>query len=144
MKTLSKTNSDTLAVIADLIIPREGTLPSPTDINIVEHIDDSISRTPRLIRLFVEGLKDIEGKDFLILKEKEQIDFLEKYESSHNLFFNELIRHTYNGYYTNPMVIKAIGMTGLPPQPTGYDLEQGENFKLLEKVRDRGQIWRNP
>ena len=144
MRTLSKSNSDTLAVIVDLLIPEVDPLPSPSKINIIEHIDNAISHTPKLIRLFVEGLRDIDDKDFLLLKEKEQIDFLERYECSNNLFFAELIRHTYNGYYTKPMVVKAIGMTGQSPQPKGYDLEQGKNFKLLEKVRERGQIWRNP
>jgi len=144
MRTLSKSNSDTLAVIVDLLIPKKGSLPSPSDIDIVEYIDNTISHTPKLMRLFVDGLRDINNKDFLLLKEKEQIDFLEKYECSNNLFFTELIRHTYNGYYTNRMVVRAIGMTGQPPQPKGYDLEQGENFKLLEKVMERGQLWRNP
>jgi len=144
MRTLSKINSATLSVIVDLLIPKQGCLPSPTDINIVEHIDNTISHTPRLMRLFVEGLRDINHKDFLLLKEKEQIDFLEKYEYSNNLNFKELIQHTYNGYYTNPMVVRAIGMTGQPPQPIGYDLEQGKNFKLLKRVSNRGQIWRNP
>lgn len=144
MRTLSKTNSDTLSTIVDLLIPGKGNLPYPSDIDIVEHIDSAISHKPKLVRLFVEVLKDINDRDFLLLKKKEQIEFLEKYECSHNIFFAELIRHTYNGYYTNPVVVKAIGMTGQPPQPQGYDLEQGENFKLLEKVRERGQIWRNP
>ena len=144
MRTLSKSNSDTLTVIVDLLIPKKGSLPSPSDINVVEHIDNTISDAPQLMRLFVEGLRDINDKDFLSLQEKEQIDLLQKYECTNSLFFAELIRHTYNGYYTNPIVVRAIGMTGHPPQPKGYNLEQGNNFKLLEKVRERGQIWRNP
>ena len=144
MRTLSKSHADTLAVMVDLLIPAKGTLPSPSDINIVEHIDNAISHTAKLIRLFVEGLRDINDKDFLLLNENEQIDFLEKYECANNLFFTELIRQTYNGYYTNPVVVRAIGMTGHPPQPKGHVLEVGKNFKLLEKVRERGQIWRNP
>ena len=108
MRTLSKSNSDTLTAIVDLLIPKKGSLPSPSDINVVEHIDDTISDAPQLMRLFVEGLRDINDKDFLSLQEKEQIDLLQKYECSNSLFFAELIRHTYNGYSTNPIVVRAI------------------------------------
>ena len=144
MKTLSESNSKALAVIVDLLIPEDGDLPSASRVNVVEHIDNTISHSPSLMRLFVEGLRDITNKDFVTLEESEQIYFLKEYESSNKSFFRELIHHTYNGYYTNPVVVKAIGMNGDPPQPYGHELEEGKNLKLLEEVRKRGQIWRNP
>jgi len=63
-------------------------------------------------------------------------------ETQNPIFFSELVRQTYNGYYTTPQVLRLIGTEGRPPQPLGYELEKG-NLELLKKVQDRGQIWRD-
>ena len=143
MRTLSKNNADILDEIVDLLIPAKGNLPAPSKINVVDHIDDALSNTPKLKRIFVEGLSDINNGKFLSLPKIEQIALLKKYESSNEAFFSQLLRHTYNAYYTNPIVTAGIGMTGRPPQPMGYTLEKG-NLTLLDKVIKKGQIWRNP
>jgi len=143
MKTLSKNNADILGEMVDLLIPANKNLPAPSKINVVEHIDDALSNTPKMKRIFVEGLADINNKEFLSLSKMEQIALLTKYESSNGTFFSLLLRHTYNAYYTNPIVVAGIGMTGRPPQPLGYTLEKG-NLTLLAKVIKKGQIWRNP
>jgi hypothetical protein len=143
MKTLSKNNADILGEIVDLLIPAKENLPFPSKIDIVEHIDDALSNTPQIKRIFVEGLSDINNKKFLSLPKMEQIALLKKYESSNETFFSQLLRHTYNAYYTNPIVVAGIGMTGRPPQPMGYTLEKG-NLTLLDKVIKKGKIWRNP
>ena len=143
MKTLSKNNADILGEMVDLLIPANKNLPAPSKIDVVEYIDDALSNTPKMKRIFVEGLTDINNKKFLSLPKMEQIDLLTKYESSNGTFFSQLLRHTYNAYYTNPIVVAGIGMTGRPPQPLGYTLEKG-NLTLLDKVIKKGQIWRNP
>ena len=143
MKTLSKNNADILGEMVDLLIPANKNLPAPSKIDVVEYIDDALSNTPKMKRIFVEGLTDINNKNFLSLPKMEQIALLTKYESSNGAFFSLLLRHTYNAYYTNPIVVAGIGMTGRPPQPLGYTLEKG-NLTLLDKVIKKGQIWRNP
>ena len=143
MKTLSKNNVDILGEIVDLLIPTKENLPSPSKIDVVEHIGDALSNTPKIKRIFVEGLSDINNKKFLSLPKSEQITLLKKYETSNGAFFSQLLRHTYNAYYTNPIVVAGIGMTGSPAQPMGYTLEKG-NLTLLDKVIKKGQIWRNP
>ena len=143
MKTLSKNNADILGEIVDLLIPANKNLPAPSKIDVVEYIDDALSNTPKMKRIFVEGLTDINNKNFLSLPKIEQIALLTKYESTNGTFFSLLLRHTYNAYYTNPIVVAGIGMTGRPPQPLGYTLEKG-NLTLLDKVIKKGQIWRNP
>jgi hypothetical protein len=143
MKTLSKNNADILGEMVDLLIPANKNLPAPSKIDVVEYIDDALSNTPKMKRIFVEGLTDINNKNFLSLPKIEQIALLTKYESTNGTFFSLLLRHTYNAYYTNPIVVAGIGMTGRPPQPLGYTLEKG-NLTLLDKVIKKGQIWRNP
>ena len=143
MKTLSKNNADILGEMVDLLIPANKNLPAPSKIDVVEYIDDALSNTPKMKRIFVEGLTDINNKNFLSLPKMEQIALLTKYESTNGTFFSLLLRHTYNAYYTKPIVVAGIGMTGRPPQPLGYTLEKG-NLTLLDKVIKKGQIWRNP
>ena len=143
MKTLSKNNADILGEMVDLLIPANKNLPAPSKIDVVEYIDDALSNTPKMKRIFVEGLTDINNKNFVSLPKIEQIALLTKYESTNGTFFSLLLRHTYNAYYTNPIVVAGIGMTGRPPQPLGYTLEKG-NLTLLDKVIKKGQIWRNP
>ena len=47
-------------------------------------------------------------------------------------------------YYQAPRVQAALGWRGAPPQPTGHQLSPGDDvaWRLLEKVRKRGQLWR--
>ena len=98
MKTLSKNNVDILGEIVDLLIPTKENLPSPSKIDVVKHIGDALSNTPKIKRIFVEGLSDINNKKFLSLPKSEQITLLKKYETSNGAFFSQLLRHTYNAY----------------------------------------------
>ena len=64
MKTLSKNNADILGEMVDLLIPANKNLPAPSKIDVVEYIDDALSNTPKMKRIFVEGLTDINNKNF--------------------------------------------------------------------------------
>ena len=57
-------------------------------------------------------------------------------------FFDLLVRQTYNGYYTNPRIIEALGLEARSPQPRGYRVEMG-NISLMENVQRRGRIYRD-
>ena len=107
MRTLSKNNADILGEIVDLLIPAKENLPSPSKINVVDHIDDALSNTPKLKRIFVEGLSDFNNEKFLSLPKIEQIALLKKYESSNEAFFAtpapylQRILHKPNSYRRN-------------------------------------------
>jgi hypothetical protein len=47
-------------------------------------------------------------------------------------------------YYQAPRVQAALGWRSGPPQPTGHRLSAGDEiaWRLLEKVRKRGELWR--
>ena len=100
-------------------------------------------------RLFSQGLTRIaiaaEAADqagFLNLPKDRQLEVLLRVESEEPGFFDSLVRHTYNGYYTNPEVIQLLGGDQGPPQPRGYHLDAGD-FSGLEKVKQRSQVYRD-
>ena len=51
------------------------------------------------------------------------------------------IRDSYNGYYINSSVTNLLGVFARPPQPLGYDLEQGDLWST-KNVISRGKIYR--
>ena len=48
---------------------------------------------------------------------------------------------TYSGYYSNPAVIRLLGLEARPPQPRDYVLEPLD-ISLLEPVKQRQLIYR--
>ena len=60
-------------------------------------------------------------------------------ESSNPAFFDELVRQTYNGYYTNTNVFEAIGYSAAQPAIDGQPELLDET--LLEKQRQRAPFW---
>jgi hypothetical protein len=124
-------------------------MPSASEVQVAEYIDSFSNDSPKLRKTFLEGLQNIENashnlasKSFVTLEINSKHKILEKTEEQNTNFFSELVRQTYNGYYTTPKVLRQIGTEGRPPQPLGYNLEQGD-LELLEKVRGRGKIWRD-
>jgi hypothetical protein len=51
-----------------------------------------------------------------------------------------LVEHTYRGYYTLPVVRRAVGVDR-PPQPIGYELPPFDPA-LLAVQRQRAPFWR--
>ena len=82
------------------------------------------------------------GSSFVEMSNDEQDDVLKHVESSKSAFFETLLMHTYNGYYSNPEVIEALGLEPRPPQPRGHEVEFGD-FSTLEAVQSRGQAYRD-
>ena len=103
-------------------------MPSASEVQVAHYIDSFTGNSPNSIRLMLEGI--LTGLSTALSLTQNPV------------FFSELVRQTYNGYYTTPEILRLIGTDGRPPQPLGYELEKG-NLELLKKVQDRGQIWRD-
>lgn len=91
------------------------------------------------------GAGDADGpavvERFAALPAHAQIAALKAVERSQPGPFHELVRQTYNAYYTNPDVQQALGSGG-PPQPDGFELEPLDEARL-EGVERRGKRWRD-
>lgn len=136
----------TLTAALNRIIPGEGAMPGAGDLGVARFIEDTAGGGPAKTRLFSQGLATINltsaqliGKAFATATGQEQDRTLKSVESSHPAFFDELVRQTYNGYYTNPTVFDAMGYSTPQPEIGG----QPELFddSLLEKQRQRSPFW---
>ncbi len=137
-----------LDAVLDRLIPATSSLPGAGQANTAEHLDAVAGSSPRFGRLFAGGLRSIEmaagsrGGSFTGLSGEKQDEVLKDIESSDSEFFEALLMHTFNGYYSNPQVVEALGLEPRPPQPRGHEVEIGD-FGSLEAVQSRGQAYRD-
>lgn len=131
------------------IIPADEKYPAAGDLDVVAHIDRSVVKQVTLRRLFLEGLYLLEqravawyGANFTVLDSDQQIEVLRYVEKESAEFFSALVKHTYNGYYTNKKVLELCGASTVPPQPTGHVVEMGD-LSSLEAVKARGKLYRD-
>ena len=138
---------ETLKGVVDCIIPPKDPMPAASEAGAVTFVSTATSISPQSRNLIIEGLTQIEimaqkqGFTYLNLQVKKQREILINMETNHNQFFKLLLKETYNAYYTDPTVLKLIGLPGRPPQPLGYELNQA-SLDILKPVRARGEIWR--
>ena len=135
--------------VLDRLIPRQDDLPSTAEAGTVDYIDGVVADSKHLPRLFGRGLRLIEstaarvgGSRFETLSGERQDDVLHRVESEEGEFFETLVGYAYNGYYSNPEVVEALGIDPSAPQPRGNKVEVGD-FSSLEEVQRRGQAYRN-
>ena len=147
-KTLTDSQMNLLAKIAECLIPKTTNMPSAAEIGAAEYIDSNIQTSAESKKLVIQGLQSIEikstdtGKEFKDLDIDERTNILKSIEEMHPSFFNYVLKQTCNAYYTNSSILNLIGAPNRPPQPAGFDLEQGD-LSSLEAVRARGPIWRD-
>ena len=143
----NKQQTETLKDVVDCIIPAKDPMPAASDAGAVTFITSASSISTQSRKLIIEGLIQIEiiaqkqGFTYLQLQVQKQREILINMETNHNQFFKLLLKETYNAYYTNPEVLKLIGLPGHHPQPLGYELNQA-SLEILKPVRTRGEIWR--
>ncbi len=133
--------------VLDRLIPPSGAMPGAGQAGTADYLDVVVGDSPRLARLFASGLRSIEtaaaqrGPSFIEMTSDQQDDVLRHVESSKSSFFETLLMHAYNGYYSNATVVEALGLEARPPQPRGHEVEFGD-FSTLEAVSSRGQAYR--
>jgi hypothetical protein len=130
------------------IIPAQGKLPDAGDLGLVDFIEAAIGRQPHYRRRFIDGLADIEitasrqGRQaFSELPGPAKDATLRAVEASNADFFEELVRQTYNGYYTHPRILALIGYFPTSPRPQGEPPELLDET-LLAKQRQRAPFWK--
>ena len=137
-----------IASVLDRIIPPHEKLPGAGELGVTDHIASVVGLSVGLRRLFVRGLTEIGmashrrySKQFTDLTDGEKDAVLRGVEADEPDFFDALVQHTYNGYYTNRKTFGLLGLEAHPPQPGGYSLEAG-NLALIENVKKRGRAYR--
>ena len=130
------------------IIPEQGNMPGAGDLGLASFVEKAISSDVVLRRQIIEGLVETEiaarkaaGVDFCGLDPDGQDSILRAMESTKPIFFGELVRQTYSGYYTNYRVFQSMDYAPPEPKPKGSPPELLDQ-KLLNKQRERVPFWR--
>ena len=138
-----------LTRVLDRIVPAGGGLLGAGELGVGEFVESSVLTSPEQTRLLVDGLKLIEvtsgrsgSEAYGELDDDARDEVLRDVESTSPEFFDELVRLTYVGYYSQPRVAAALGLEARPPQPLGFDMQQGD-LSLVENVRERGPVYRD-
>ena len=137
-----------LTGVIDRIIPPKDKMPGAGNLGIVAFIEAGAAATPDLTRLFNDGLAQIAvaaGQDssqvFESLSDTAKDDLLRDLEAANPVFFEQLVRQTYNGYYTNPEVFELIGYEVPQPAQPGAHPELLD-VSLLDQQRNREPFWK--
>ena len=148
LRFLGESQYELISAVLDRLIPSQGDMPGAGEAGTADYLDGIAAGSAQLARLFARGLQDIEiaaariGDGFDDLSGDQQDEVLRGVESDNPDFFDLLVRHTYNGYYSNPEIIELLGLDPRPPQPRGNSVERGD-LSSLELVVERGQAYRD-
>jgi hypothetical protein len=135
----------TLAATLNILIPARANLPGAGDLGVAVAIEREMEQAPPLRRALLDALRAIEFASgepgFLARTPDEQEALLHTVEAAEPASFALLVEHAYRGYYVLPAVQRALGLSGEPPQPQGYQLAPFDPA-LLAKQRQREPFWR--
>jgi hypothetical protein len=135
-----------LRCILNRIVPAHDDLPGAGDLQVGDSIERTLAGSPRLRRLFLDGLREIEiaagfTPEFVDLDAASQTGVLERVEQRAPAFFVALVEHAYRGYYALAAVQVAVGFDARPPQPLGHTLPPFDPA-VLDQQRQRAPFWR--
>ena len=135
--------------VLDQLVPARDGFPGAGELGVARHLSSVGASKPGLGRLFLDGLGAVESTSrrthssaFADLADDRKIEVLRTVEAESPGSFAMLVRHTYAGYYSNPKIIEAMGLEARPPQPLGFELDPFDP-STVEKVRERGKVWRD-
>lgn len=138
---------DLLAVVLDTLVPASSGFPGAGAIAL-DHVLAIAAGSPELDALLSPGLAAIEdaaraageaGLAALDQDERERV--LRRVEQSQPAFFDALVRHAYDGYYSHPAIVARLGLDPGPPHPRGHRLAP-EGPLDVARVTARGPIYR--
>lgn len=138
--------TDALAALLDTLLPGDADWPAAGRHGLA-------ARTRALAEDAPDGASGLEAvlaalpPDFASLPQEAREEVLRGIEAQHPQAFAAILTAAYSAYYTDPdirdVIERRTGYPNRPPQPEGYALEPFDE-SLLDQVRARGPIWRDP
>ena len=139
---------DVLALVLDALVPASAGFPGAGAVAL-DHVLAMAAASADVERLLSDGLQVVvveasqvigaAGLASLSVDDRENV--LRRVEQSHADFFQALVRHTYDGYYSHPTVIARLGLDASPLHPRGHRVE-AVDLPDLARVSARGPIYR--
>ena len=136
-----------LAVVLDTLVPSSAGFPGAGAIAL-DHVLAVAAGAPEIDALLSGGFAAIEdaaraagdaGLAPLDQDARERV--LRRVEQSHPVFFDALVRHTYDGYYSHPTIVGRLGLEPGPLHPRGHRLAPERPLDLA-RIAVRGPIYR--
>ena len=144
-RVLTTAELELLTQVQDELVPAYGTLPGAGSLGAGLTVDGYLAERPRLRRPVLTALRAIEvavGDQLLAdCDPRGRVAVLQEAETHKPEAFAELVRQTYNAYYTRPDVQATLGIDA-PPQPAGFELPAFDESRLA-RVRTMGKLWRD-
>jgi len=145
----SEENIRTLSTLVGMMIPasEKYNVPSADDESILAEIIVAVGDQSAMIVLGLEVLNEKawdEGRgSFTDLTDDLRMTIVEQLKETSVDFLQNVVTLTSQCYYRDPRVMESLGMEPRPPFPEGFEVEQSD-WLMLDPVRDRGRIWRQP
>jgi len=139
---------DLLAVVLDALVPEDAGFPGAGAVA-VDHLLAVAAASTELDSLLSEGLRVVErasraagATDLGSLSADDREAVLRRVEQSHAAFFEALVGHAYDGYYSHPTVVARLGLDPSPLHPRGHRVEAADAPDLA-RVSARGPMYRS-
>jgi hypothetical protein len=130
---------DLLVAVLDTLIPPGDGFPGGGEAA-ADHVLAMAAGSAELGRLLSRGLATLHA-DFAALDGDRREDVLRRVEAADPAFFEALVRHAYDGYYSAPAVVARLGLDPGPVHPHGHRIEAAD-LPDLSRVRARGPMYR--
>ncbi len=152
-RCLSDEQEHALSPLLDEVIPpsEDGRLPGAGQLGVARYVSQALRSTPDMEPVIVRGLAALERlagqrspRGFAALAQDERLAVLGEVLADEPMFLGMLMFHTYVGYYQEPRVAAVLGLAARPPHPAGYPVAPSDLVTLLEPVRRRGKLYREP
>jgi hypothetical protein len=135
------------------IIPgtTDGRVPSAASPRVFAYLAQQIALSDEFAAVFSLGLQraiqlaESTGGSVNALSQQQFLVITAQLEQIEPVFFQGLLRQTYMGYYSDPLVRPLFGLSARPTQPNGYDVPietPAALAALVEPVKRRGNCFR--
>jgi hypothetical protein len=152
-RRLSDAQERALAPVLDEVIParEDGRVPGAGELGVARYVSQALRLTPDMEPVIVRGLAAVERlasarspRGFAALGRDERLALIGEVLAEEPMFLGMLMFHAYVGYYRDARVADALGLPARAPHPAGYPVEASDLGALLEPVRRRGRLYREP
>lgn len=137
-----------LPILLNALIPAsaDGRIPAAGTLGVASFIEDKLAGDIGLQALFAAAF-DLIFADNAPSNDKggDIVALIKKIEIEQPVFFSQLLRLTYMGYYSRADIRPLFGLSDGPTQPDGYHVQgddHDEMAALVAPVRGRGPCYR--
>ena len=133
-----------LAVLGCMIPASEAfEVPGADDPLIVADLLNSLKAQAAALISALDRLDTLCGQTFDTLAADAQSQVLDDFRRADMKHFALLVTLCVQCYYRDDRVMRSLGMEARAPFPKGFEVSAGD-YGLLDPVRARGPIWRDP